>query len=1152
MKKQRTGRSAIVCFAAAIALFACSLFDRPDAHFYASMAQKCERQLAAKQQRAAETGWQLCRTDGAVAADRAIYAFSFLHGQLQRWTTRDMAASDDELAAIDTAEQFLQLGHSWYVTRAFEADSIKIVTAVLIKRDYLYENDFLQPHLSPFLAVPGLIDVVPATDGQAATVASAAGKPLFTLVFDESRPAGKTLLWRWAALALVVAGLFLVRHCFDTTAVTFAMVGLLALLRYGIFLAREALCPHAFTLFSPSLYADSAAIPSLGSLLLHALFVFLMVVMVVVHYKKRRPSGRVRVVAGGLAAATAAGIHYVWRSLLLHSTLPLNLAQLDQLNGYTPVAYTSLCLLLAACFLWLYLAVGNRPTARFRKINIQGGCLIFIFAAALYALFAMEIYGHRKELAQAKTWACSLMLEHDPTAELYLNEIGSAMAADSELQSRILQNADADEVHHYLVQRYLQGYLQYYDLQLTICPHDARLRIDDEEAEEIDCRTFFEREIRQTGVRLSDRSMFYCLLNNNGRHSYIGALSYTDGDSCAVNVYLELDSKLFAGGEGYPELLLDKNALHKNKLPPGYSCAKYTDARMVLRGGDFRYPHDLPFRSGDKIVADGYVHLLFRFDDRSTVVVSRAEHTFWHLAILFSYLALVLAVGCVALLLPAGVPLKWSIARHTFKRKIATLLVAAFVISILCTAVGTVWYNIYRFRENVLLQMEEKMRAVLTQLDEPLNDVRSIDEADRWTLDKSLLQLSNSMRIDINIYDLAGRLVTSSRREVFEKQLQSTRLHRAAYEALAERREGTFVNRERIGNLAFSSVYAACHNQYGDTVAYINVPYFSKRIQDIRDLSALVTTLINFYLLALMAALLLGAAVANRLLRPLEIVRRHMQRLDVTKQTDCIRYDKQDELGDLIRAYNQMIATLEERTRKLAQSERESAWREMARQIAHEIKNPLTPMQLSIQHLVRLKKENAPGWPARFDELATALLEQIDTLAKTASEFSNFAKITTEPPVDVALDTLLRELKPLFDTPENNRLEWHFDAPPGALVHAHPGRLSRVLMNLLTNALQAVQGKPEGTVRITLAEQSSGYCVSIDDNGDGISDAVRQQLFTPNFTTKTSGSGLGLAISKQIIEHEGGRIEYQKSDLGGACFTVWLPKREPEEKLAGR
>ena len=1144
MQKNRlTGIGFLLCFAAAAALFGYSLTNYSTGRFYAAAVRECEEQLREKQQTAKSAAEQLAAQASFVADDPAVSAFCFVNGQLQSWTTNDMAVPESELLAVDTVSAFVQLGHSWYVTQACERDSVRTVTAILIQRGYSYKNDFLQTQLAPFLAAAGVDGVLPVHAGDGNILSTAAGKPLFTLVFEEGNNTSANLFYRWLAIALIVAGLFLAQHYFAAPWACITAIALLCVLRAGVMLGKTGLYNSNFVLFRPSLYADSWLIPSLGSLLLHALFLFFMAVMLLRQYKKSKAiaAGNPRriMVAGGIAVAGLAYfIHYVWRSLIINATIPLHLPQLDGLTACTFIAYGVAALLFATLFLLLYLCLHQFLTKKY-PFKSRGYLLVFIMVAALYTLITLDVYGRQKENLQLGAWADKLTPEHDPAAELFLREMAGDLAGDTTLASHVKQQAAADAVHLYLRQRYFQGYMQNYDLQLTICPHGAALQIEGEE-EEVGCREFFAKEIKKYGVHLD--TVFYYLANDNGRNSYIGQLRYPDAKGNETDVFLEIDSRLLSGGKGYPELLLDKNSAGSTQLTAGYSYAKYAGHRLVATGGTVRYTYEQPadFSGKTKIIADGQAHFLFHPDARYTVVISRAAHTFWDMLILFSYLFFVFAFGLAVLLAVAGIPLHWRFSENTFRRKIAVLLMTSFGLSILCTAVGTVLYNIHRFSENATTQRSDKMQTVLTHLDYLLNAAPAIYDTNLWALEEELVQLSNSMQIDINVYDLHGRLVTTSRPEIFEKQLQSLRMHRSAFEALSAGKTLYFVHKEQIGGLPFYSVYAAYHNLQGKVMAYVNIPYFFRRMQDIRAASAIVTAIINVYLLALIAALLLGTALTNRLLRPLQIVRRNMQALDVTKKMEHIAYPEKDELGDLIRAYNQMVDALEESARKLAQSERESAWREMARQIAHEIKNPLTPMRLSIQHLIRLKKENAPAWQARFDALAAALLEQINTLAKTASEFSSFAKTPESAPEEVSLNALLDDLKPLFAGYEKIRFEWRLDVEQ-ATVSGHADQLSRVLVNLLTNAVQAVQTKPDGRIAVTLSEPDGGYTIVVEDNGSGVDGHLQGQLFTPNFTTKGSGSGLGLAISKKIIEQEGGRITYTRSGWGGACFIVYLP-----------
>ena len=212
----------------------------------------------------------------------------------------------------------------------------------------------------------------------------------------------------------------------------------------------------------------------------------------------------------------------------------------------------------------------------------------------------------------------------------------------------------------------------------------------------------------------------------------------------------------------------------------------------------------------------------------------------------------------------------------------------------------------------------------------------------------------------------------------------------------------------------------------------------------------------------------------------------------------------------------------------------------MARQIAHEIKNPLTPMRLSIQYLVRLKQKNVPGWEDKFESVADSILEQIDILSDTASEFSSFAKFYYEESSTLNLYSLIMEQRVLFDNRDNIKILINSESEE-CYVFARKGQIIRVIVNLLSNAVQAVETRGGGYIRISISSSDGKYTVSFEDNGPGVKEEDVDKLFKPNFTTKTGGTGLGLAISRNIIEQSGGTIYYRKSELGGANFSFTLP-----------
>jgi nitrogen fixation/metabolism regulation signal transduction histidine kinase len=227
----------------------------------------------------------------------------------------------------------------------------------------------------------------------------------------------------------------------------------------------------------------------------------------------------------------------------------------------------------------------------------------------------------------------------------------------------------------------------------------------------------------------------------------------------------------------------------------------------------------------------------------------------------------------------------------------------------------------------------------------------------------------------------------------------------------------------------------------------------------------------------------------------------------------------------------------------------------MARQVAHEIKNPLTPIKLEIQRLIRLKQNNNPKWEEKFDQVTAVVLEHIQILSDTANEFSTFAKLYTEEPVMMDLDKVLQDQIMIFDIKENIRISYM--GLENAVIMGPKPQLIRVFVNLITNAIQAVEiqqkealekgeAAPEGNILICLRHGTKDgfYDITFDDNGPGVKGENLDKLFTPNFTTKTGGTGLGLAICRNIIEKCNGEISYRKSfALGGASFIVSLPNK---------
>jgi two-component system, NtrC family, nitrogen regulation sensor histidine kinase NtrY len=280
--------------------------------------------------------------------------------------------------------------------------------------------------------------------------------------------------------------------------------------------------------------------------------------------------------------------------------------------------------------------------------------------------------------------------------------------------------------------------------------------------------------------------------------------------------------------------------------------------------------------------------------------------------------------------------------------------------------------------------------------------------------------------------------------------------------------------------------------------------------------------------------------IGRQLSAPLKMIENKLKQMRFGHRNEKIDYVQKDEIGQLVLQYNKTIEELERSARLLAQTERESAWRTMARQIAHEINNPLTPMKLTIQQLQRTKSMNDERFDEYFEKSTQTLVEQIDTLSRIAGSFSNFARMPEARLELIDIASKLYSTLQLFVT-SHEMVEFKYHgARSGVMILADPEQMLQVFTNLIKNALQAIPSGRRGVVSVSITSENNQVIIRIADNGKGIPLDLQEKIFVPNFTTKTTGMGLGLSITKNIIEVLGGTISFQTVVDEGSEFVVSL------------
>lgn len=1049
--------------------------------------------------------------------------------------------SSSPMSSVGDSLSFLPFGRSWYLVKRISEGDCTVIGGISIVGGSRGQADELNHHLR----INSDCSVRPLSY-DCGSVVSVGGEPMFKVVCETLKASGEEdSSSLWLSMGLMILAVF----CYlldgrSARRVAVAVSSLAALMLFFYFWGKRF--SGQFTLFSPMLYAGGDVLYSLASVLIINLAVFLLSLCLFLCRKQidaalvRRRSC-IAVISSALvfSALIIFYTQYAFRDIVLNSNICLELYKFSQISPFTFLVYLSFGVMLISVPMLLEVV---SPLVG-RCFNFRYNCfsplsrILFSLGFALLLVLTSSVLGFRKEKEQMDTLAGRLSFDRDITLEMRLRSIEGQIADDMIISALSVFNNTESAILSRITDTYLTRSDQDYQVTVYVFNNDNTTR----------AAAQLYNSLLKDAVPIADGSRFMYVKREGSGAYYIGLFMYLIEGSGISRVLVQVESRDIRGNKGYAAIF-NITPTGRATIPNGYSYARYDALDLKSNYGQYPYPTKLTSELADKLYSrhdmfltlNGHTHFFTLMSDREMVVLSRPSLTLMTYIVTVVFVAILMfLVMWLFALSQEGRPKRKN---GYFHRRIVSVLLVSLVLTLVVMAFVSVFFVYRRNDSNLHTMMSYKINSISSMMDAAYSTVQSEQDITSREFRRVIEQVGTDTSSDISVYSPSGHLIMSTTPIVFERQLLGQRLNSDAYNQIVHQYKKYFIQQEQAGQTHYYSMYAPVRNRSGRLVAIICSPYSDANYDLQRDAVVHTLTVLSLFFTLLSLALVMSSRMVDKIFSPLEEMGSKMKASDV-ESLQFIKYDREDEISDIVKAYNRMVAELQESSRKIVQAERDKAWSGMARQVAHEIKNPLTPMKLQIQRLVRLKEKGDPRWMERFDEASRLLIEQIDILSATANEFSSFANLYVEEPQRIELSSLLKEQIALFDNLEGVKFEYL--GLDQAYINGPRPQLTRVFVNLLNNAVQALGNRSDGLIRVSLRNsvEDGFYDIVVEDNGPGVSEENICRLFTPNFTTKNSGTGLGLAISRSVLERCAASIGYSSSfSLGGACFTIKYPK----------
>jgi nitrogen fixation/metabolism regulation signal transduction histidine kinase len=771
--------------------------------------------------------------------------------------------------------------------------------------------------------------------------------------------------------------------------------------------------------------------------------------------------------------------------------------------------------------------------------------LLVAFFCSFLAAHGLYVQTNATMIAEKQKYATQLLSENDHFGEYLLFEASKRIAEDKFLLNRFKNPfLSKDVISQKIKKKHLPDYLDKYDPLISVFDEQGNAYIGHGEY-----KTYSEAlELFRKDVYKTEYKGIY-FLNEKGESPlkrYVSLVEMYDAGYLVGYVVIELTHKRTVSNSVYPELLVDKKFIQPSHNKE-FLYSIFREKEILVSSGNFNYykffsPQNLknPALYEDGIVINDFHHLGYKTENGKVIVISSPAYFLRYAFSNFSFLLVVLVFFVLLFLVINAFYFRSKGIYLNYSTKIQLYLNISFFLPLILVSIVLLTLIGSGYREALTASFLQKAESLSANINAHLEDYAE-DSLLLSKLEDEVTQLARSTDTDINLYSSQGDLIYSYHPAIYSTELLSTKINTQAYTNLVEQNFNEILLNESVGKLKYNVVYMAVRSYNSrELLGIVSIPFFEAKQEFQDQLIGILTTILNIFASVFVLFLFMAWLASKVLTEPLKLLTHKISKTTFGGNQP-LEWKTRDEIGLLVNEYNSMLVKLEDSKAALSRSEKESAWREMAKQVAHEIKNPLTPMKLTIQHIQRGWKEHPERMEEKTKLALDSLLNQVNILSEIASSFSAFAKMPIPKSERIEVGEVLRNTVLLYNNNHEFSVTLKADWTIGYPCMGDAELLSAIMTNLIINAFQSVPVDRTPQISVHLFVENTWLTITVSDNGSGISEEIREKVFLPNFSTKDSGSGIGLAVAKRGIEHAGGKIWFETQKNEGTTFYIQLP-----------